>query len=166
MRHIFAIFLVSIACNAHSAPPTEESIEKLFAAMKIESTLEAVYGSTSQAVRQSMQAAVQGKALSAEQQRLLELVPGRLVAVMREELNWPKMKPLYMEIYRSTFEQDEVDGLIAFYASPAGRAFIDKMPVAMQKVMASVQSTMQSLMPKIDAALKAALAEAKLTAPQ
>jgi hypothetical protein len=113
-----------------------------------------------------MQQAVRGKSISPAQQRFLDSVPEKLVAVMREELDWFKMKPLCVQIYRSTFEQEEVDGLIAFYTSPAGRAFIDKMPVATKKVMASVQSMVQSLLPRMDAAMKAALGEAKLSASQ
>lgn len=56
----------------------------------------------------------------------------------------------------------EIDGLIAFYASPAGQAFINKMPVVLQKSMAISQSLMQSLMPKMSAAMKEAMTEAKI----
>ena len=72
------------------------------------------------------------------------------------------MKPLYVQLYRDTFEQEEVDGLLAFYASPTGQAFVNKMPMVMQKSMALSQSLMQSIIPKMTAAMKDAMAEAKV----
>lgn len=47
------------------------------------------------------------------------------------------------------FSQEEIDGLIAFYESSVGRAYIAKMPVAMAKTMAMSQQQMQSLMPRL-----------------
>ena len=95
-----------------------------------------MYSGMEQMMRESMKQMVQGKPLNAEQQRLLDSMPGRFVAVMREEMSWQRMKPLYVQLYQDTFEQDEVDGLLAFYTSPTGQAFLNKMPVVMQKSMA------------------------------
>ena len=77
-------------------------------------------------------------------------------------MSWQRMKPLYVQLYQDTFEQDEVDGLLAFYTSPTGQAFLNKMPVVMQKSMALSQSLMQSALPKMTAAMKEALSEAKI----
>ena len=68
-----------------------------------------------------------------------------------------------MQLYRDTFEQEEVDGLLVFYASPAGQAYVNKMPVVMQKSMALSQSLMQSIIPKMTAAMQDAIAEAKIS---
>lgn len=43
------------------------------------------------------------------------------------------MEPIQIPIYRETFEQAEIDGLIAFYGSPVGQAFVNKMPTVSQK---------------------------------
>jgi uncharacterized protein len=71
------------------------------------------------------------------------------------------MKPVYMQLYRETFDQAEIDGLIAFYRSPAGQSFIAKMPKVMQKSMVVVQEQMRAMMPKIQEATAQAMEEAK-----
>jgi hypothetical protein len=166
MKRLLAIATLAAALaaslSAHAIPASQESVEKLLAVTKVESTLETMYSGIEQVMRQSMKQAAQGKPLSPEQQRVFDTVPARFVAVMREEMNWQKMKPLYVQLYRETFEQEEVDGLLVFYASPAGRAFVNKMPIVMQKSMALSQSLMQSVIPKMTAAMKDAMTEAKI----
>ncbi|TMH03840.1 MAG: DUF2059 domain-containing protein [Betaproteobacteria bacterium] len=109
-----------------------------------------------------MARAVAGKSLSAEQQRYLEATPQRFVTIMREELSWENLKPMYIEIYRDSFTQEEIDGLIAFYQSPVGMAFVNKMPIVMQKSMTSMQARMQPIMEKMKAATRQALEDAKV----
>jgi len=88
---------------------------------------------------------------------------GRQTAAMREELNWEKLKPMHVQLYRDTFEQEEIDGLLAFYRSPVGQAFVNKMPLVMQKAMAMGQSQMQAVIPKMKTAIESAIAEAKVS---
>lgn len=162
MRTVLASITLFITLGAHAAPATLESVENLLVATKVESTIDTMYTSLEQMMRQGMAQSTQGKPLSAEQQRIIDGMPAKFVAVMREELNWPKMKPLYIQLYRDTFDQEEVEGLLVFYASPAGKAFVDKMPLVMQKSMTLTQTLMQTLGPKMAAAMKEAMAEAKL----
>jgi uncharacterized protein len=157
----FALF-VFMAASAVAAPASERSVEELLTITRTASLMESMYVNVEQTMRQGMQQATQGKTLTAEQQRILDGMPAKFVAVMREDFNWTKMKPLYVQLYRDTFEQDEVDGLVAFYQSTAGRAFVDKMPIVMQKSMALARGQMQSLMPKMKAAMEQALEEAKV----
>ena len=41
---------------------------------------------------------------------------------MREEMTWDRLHPLYVRIYQESFTQEEIDGLIVFYESPASRS--------------------------------------------
>jgi len=163
MRRLLAFAALLAALNAYATPASQESVESLLAATKVESMMDSMYGGVEQMMRQGMKQAAQGKPLSPEQQRIFDAVPTKFVAVMREEMNWQKMKPLYVQLYRDTFEQEEVDGLLVFYASPVGQAFVNKMPIVMQKSMALSQSLMQSIIPKMTAAMKDAMAEAKVS---
>ena len=162
MRKLLILVSASIALNVSASPASQESVESLLASMKTASLMDSMYGGMEQMMRQGMEQSLQGKPLNAEQRRILDAVPAKFVAVIRAEFNWDKMKPQYVQLYRDTFEQDEVDGLVAFYASPAGQAFVNKMPVVMQKSFSISQSLMQSLTPKIAAAIKDAMAEAKV----
>ena len=48
-----------------------------------------------------------------------------------------------------THPQKEIDSLVAFYSSPAGQAFIRKMPIVLQKSMEITQAQMQRLLPRM-----------------
>jgi len=154
--------LALVAANAWAEPPTPESVEALLAATRAETMMNSMYAVVEQSMRDGMRQSMQGKTLTDEQQRVLDAVPGKFIAVMREEFNWPKMKPLYVQLYRETFDQEEIDGLIAFYRSPAGQAFVNKMPTVMQKSMAISQAQLQTFLPKMRAAMEQAMAEAKV----
>jgi hypothetical protein len=155
--------LVLFVCAAHAAPASQESIEALLVATKAESLVDGMYGNIEQAMRRSLAAATQGRPVSEEQQRILDAMPAKFSKVMREEMSWPKMRPLYIQIYQESFSQEEIDGLLAFYGSPAGQAFVAKMPVVMQRSMEVMQSQMVPLMEKMKAAMQEAVAEAKLS---
>lgn len=163
---LFALVALLASLSVQAAPASQSSIEALLTVTKTESLMDSMYAGMDQMMRQGMAQSLQGKPLSAEQQRKLDAVPARFIAVMREEMSWQKLKPLYVQMYRETFEQEEVDGMLAFYASPAGQALINKMPVVMQKSMALSQSLMQSFMPKMQTALEAAMNDAQVAGPQ
>ncbi|MDR0674178.1 MAG: DUF2059 domain-containing protein [Zoogloeaceae bacterium] len=130
---------------------------------KVESLMDSVYLGMEEMMRQASKQSTQGLSLSPDQQRVLDALPGKFVAVMREEMSWQKMKPQYVQLYCETFEQEEVDGMLAFYASPAGQALIDKMPALMQKSMDLSQFLLQSVTPRMLTAIKNTLREADVS---
>ena len=124
--------------------------------------MDVMYDGIRKAMRQAMQERLKDKTLSPERQRFLEVAPEKLVAVIRQEFNWDSMRPMYIQLYSESFEQEEIDGLIAFYQSPTGQAFVGKMPAVIGKSMALMQGRMQSLMPKVAAAVDEAVAQAEV----
>jgi len=156
-----ALFFAAAApCRAAEA--TLASIEQLLVVTKSESALESMYTYLEQLMGSNMQQATQGKPLSDEQRRLLEAQAHQFGIVMRQEMSWANLKDLYVQIYRETFSEEEIQGLVAFYVSPVGQAFVDKMPQVMQRTMAIMQQRMQPLMPKMKDAMEKALQEAKV----
>lgn len=163
MRALILAATLAISFGAQAVPASQESVETLLAVTRAEALMDSLYSGMDQMMRQSIQQAVQGQSISAEQQRMLDVIPEKFVAVMREEMSWKKMKPQYVQLYRETFEQEEIDGMLAFYASPAGQALINKMPVVMQKSLALSQSLLQSVYPKMKAAMQEAMKDAKVS---
>jgi uncharacterized protein len=166
MLKLLTIAALFVSLNAQAAPASQESVENLLTVTKTESMMDSMYSGMEQMMRQGMRQSTAGKPVSPEQQRYFDALPAKFVAVMRDEMNWQKMKPMYVQIYRESFEQDEVDGLLAFYASPAGQALINKMPVVMQKSVAVSQSLIESFVPKMTKAIQDAMAEAKVVGPK
>jgi uncharacterized protein len=159
MRKLIAFILTAVTLQVQAAAPSQESIEQLFVLTKTEATLESVYSNMEKVMRNMMAQSTQGKSLTQAQQQLADNFPAKIIAMMREEMGWEKMKPQYMQLYRDTFNQDEVNGLIDFYKSPTGQAYANKMPELTQRSMALSQQMTQSLMPKIIAAVNQSMAQ-------
>ncbi|HEX4585675.1 MAG TPA: DUF2059 domain-containing protein [Burkholderiaceae bacterium] len=165
MRQLIVLLAAAALCAAtYAAPPTEESINALLSAARTEKVVDSVYTYMSQSMRHGMKAAVKGKTLSQEQQRTFDALPAKFEAVMKEELRWDKLRPMYIQIYQETFTQGEIDGLTAFYKSPTGTAFVDKMPLVLQKTEAQMQARFAPLADKINAAIAQAITEPKAAA--
>ena len=160
MRKLLTVLLLSFSpLLALATPASEASIVAFLKVTKAESLIESVYASMELAMRQTIAQATAGKPLNDQQKKVLELAPKRLSAVLRAELSWEKMQPLYIAIYRENFDQNEIDALIAFYSSPIGQSFVSKMPIITQRAMVSMQTFMQNVTPKIEAAMREILFE-------
>lgn len=153
--------LALVATVAQAAPPSEASIAELLTVTKTERTLDTMFASLDGMMRQSAAVAAQRQKLTTEQQRALEATIPRLTQVMRDELSWKQMQPLYTQVYRESFTQEDVDGLLAFYRSPAGIAYVDKMPAVLQKTMTLMQARMGPMMERMQAAITQAAQDAK-----
>jgi hypothetical protein len=75
------------------------------------------------------------------QRKLMELVKSRL--------SWQKMRPDFIRIYGETYSDEELNGMLAFFESPAGQGFLKKTPMLTQKVIAVSQAQLGDLMPEI-----------------
>jgi uncharacterized protein len=157
-RLLCATALVLAAQVVQAAEPSEASLETLMVVTRAERNIDAVF-STMQPMLKRMRTEMMPGVLSAEEEKRLDAMEAKMLAVMRDELSWARLKPMTMQIYRESFTQSEVDGLIAFYQSPAGQAFVEKMPMVMQKSMLITQSRMKPMMERIQQIAQEAAAE-------
>lgn len=160
-------FILAFAAFASlAATPTDASILALFKAMKAESMIEGVHATLEPVFRQGLAQASAGQTLTDEQRRVLDQAPQRISAVMRRELSWDSMLETQMAIYRESFDQSEIDGLIEFYKSPVGQSFVTKMPAVTQRAMLAAQAQMQRIAPKLQEVVQQILQEARLAQPK
>jgi hypothetical protein len=75
----------------------------------------------------------------ARREEALEKI-GRLA---RERLR--KIRPELVKAYAETFNDEELDGLLAFYETPAGRAFVAKIPALNNRLSALIQTEMNAI---------------------
>lgn len=142
----FALLFNSLAYGVQAS---RESVETLFDLSGAESITNSTFDHIDKQVQQALKEALKGETLSAEQQRRSDAVYVRLMAMVRRELNWDVMKPLYVQLYQDTFDQAEIDGVIAYYRSPVGRAFAAKVPALLEKSAKLGGSLLASMTPKI-----------------
>lgn len=69
--------------------------------------------------------------------------------VLDEALGWESMKSEYARLYAEAFTEEEIDGMLAFYRSPAGRAMVAKTPQLMQATSEISQRRLAAIAPQV-----------------
>jgi uncharacterized protein len=88
-------------------------------------------------------------------------VSSKMMDEMTKELSWDNIKDEYVTLYAETFTEEDLRGLVAFYKSPAGRAFTKKQPELMRRSMELTQKHMLQWMPKMQAMTKELIESSK-----
>lgn len=154
-RLVTAAVVLFASVGAHAAASLE-SVDRLLQVMKVQSQLEAVYAQVLPTVQNAMRQSLGPKVDAAEAEHLFNVVLPRVNAVLRDELGWARLKPGFAQIYAETFTQQEVDGLIAFYEGPIGKALVAKTPQLTQR---SFQMMQQRMGPAMQRAMQVAREE-------
>jgi hypothetical protein len=145
------------------APPSEASIKQLLEAAQARKLIDSVMAQMDGLMQQTIAQATKGQDVPPKVQKEIDKGQAEVTGVMKELLDWNKLEPMYVRIYQKTFSQQEVDGMIAFYKTPAGQAVIAKMPAVMQntmdemlQMMAPVMQKMQRMQQEVASEMKAA----------
>ncbi len=152
-KYLLVLVLLSSVLSAPAAPASDQSIEKMMGVMHVQAMLDQMIKQMDDgirgAMRQGLAQAMKGKEPSAAQKTKITEFQNKLSQMMKDELSYAKMKDVYLQVYRETFTQEEISSIIAFYSSPAGKAMIEKIPVAMQKASTLVQGRIGPMTEKI-----------------
>lgn len=85
---------------------------------------------TSNLVKQVNDAAEQvtGPSPTAESKARLDEFEKKVSGMFDQQLGWSVMGPQIVNVYATTFTEDELTAIVNFYKSPAGSAFLTKTP--------------------------------------
>jgi uncharacterized protein len=90
-----------------------------------------------------------GGNLSPDTQAALSAFQTKLVALIEPQIGWKVIEPEYVQLYSTTFTDEELDSILAFYKSPAGTALLEKMPGINQQATQLLQSKLSALGPQV-----------------
>ena len=169
MTRLIAVVLLVVAgasANAADGPPSAASVKQLLVVSEARKLLDAASAQIDSSMEIGMRQAVQGQPITAEQQKVLDDMRVKTVALIREFLTWEQLEPIMADIYTRTFTQNEVDGMLAFYATDAGKAMIAKMPLVMQSSSQAMQARMGTLTPKLVALQQETAQQLQALAPK
>ncbi len=143
------VLLLSLSWAAHAAPPTLESIERLMAVSQADKMAEGVRSQIRGSMKLVTDQMLQGQPVTPAEQRAIDNFSNKVSSMMNDELSADKLRPIYVVMYRETFTQEEVDGMIAFYQSPIGQSMLAKMPRAMQGINSELNRRMGPVMERM-----------------
>lgn len=147
----FAIAFCALATSLVSADskPLEASVKELLLLSDSPKMLEMSKAQLAGLAGSSIQQALQGKSLTPEIRKIVEAGNAKTLAMLTEGLKWEAFEPTFIETYQSLLTQEEVDGIVAFYKTPAGKAMVQKMPDLMQASGQRIQQTLAPMMQQL-----------------
>ena len=135
--------------TAKPIPASEASIRQLLEVTQARKLVDSLMSQMDLLMQQAVAQAVHGQTIPPTVQKQIDQERTEMIAMMRDLLDWQKLEPMYVRIYQKTFSQQELDGMLAFYKTPAGAAVINKMPAIMQNTMDEMQAMMGPVMEKM-----------------
>jgi uncharacterized protein len=143
--------LASMPAFGEETPAREETIRELLEVTRAKTLAGAAYGQLDAYMDKVMLEAKGNAQLNAEQERLTAELRTKMTAMVHAMLDWEQLEPFYIQLYSETFSQSEIEGLLAFYKTDAGKALITKLPALTQNLTQRMLERMQELMPKVRA---------------
>ena len=134
--------------------PTKEQLIKLFELMHVRDQLASVTKMIPALVQQQMKTQMQQMQkdhpemamMSEEKQQAAGMVMDKFMARVFDIYTPDEMISDMADIYQKHLSRSDVDGMIAFYSSPAGQHMVAMTPVIMQEYMPLVMQRMQERM--------------------
>lgn len=148
-----------VAARSASAP-TDASLDELLEVGRARQMIDILRTNFSASFRTGVESSLRGKELSPQKRRDIDAVLAGFDQGMNRVMNWQTVRPIYIQVYRETFSQEEVDGMIAFARSPAGRAQLDKMPIAMEKTQVAMKPLLDKMLEEMKSQASKAAQEA------
>jgi hypothetical protein len=146
----YTLFLILfLSTSAMATPASDTTIKQLLTVTRAQRLLDSMRGQVNSLMERAIQASLQGKQPSAKQKQAITRMKHRMIALLHKGLSWEKLEPVYIRLYKDTFSEEELSGMLAFYKTPAGQAVINKMPVLMRKSMLEMQRMTAGLTPEM-----------------
>ncbi len=148
-RKIPIAAMVTLLWSCQLARADESSkAAKIEQLMQLTHTESMITQMTSQ-MRTIMASQVESIGVPAESKAAVLELMSKFADQIAARMDWQKMKPDYVKLYSDVFAEEEIDGMVAFYKTPAGHAMIEKMPALMAKSTEIAQRQMAGLIPEI-----------------
>ncbi len=152
-----AIILLAFASitgllDAQIAPPDPQKtalIEDLFRVTKTEDLLGRMMDQIKTTIPAQIASTFGPRAAAVTETPEYKAFMEKVFALYAGELNWQKLEPQYIQLYDAAFTKEDLAQIVAFYKSPAGQSFINKMPELMQGGMALSQQAVASVGPQV-----------------
>jgi hypothetical protein len=158
MKAVRLFLLAALLCSGKVILADEAAknakIEEIFHLAKLDQSLKQTLETSANQIKSDFFQQLMGLQLTPEEQKTMESVQEKLQALLAQGLSWQTLEPLYVKMYSDLFSEDEIDGMLAFYRTPAGKAMLEKTPKLIAQANVIVQQRMVAMQPQFTALLK------------
>jgi hypothetical protein len=151
MKRWIAVLVVMIAvapcCARADEAAKQAKIHELLVTMHMDHMLDPMMHS----IAKQLLAVPDVDRMTPAQKKLTQDFQDRAMKIISDRVGWKAVEPDYVKLYENTYSEQEIDGILAFYKSPAGQAMLTKAPQLSAGVMQIVHSRMGDYQPKMQA---------------
>lgn len=155
---LLALGIIFIAGSAGASRP--ETAAKLLELMNMQETIEQSFSAAKQMLPAQMKQMQQQMGKTGSNKNI-EINAEKIMDLFSSELSWEKLRGDYIALYSEVFTEQELQGLVDFYGSPAGQAFVKKQPELTKRTMMITNGLMMKIMPKMQQIIKEQMKKAK-----
>jgi hypothetical protein len=149
-RTLLALLLIT-PLFAHADEASKKAkVEELMQLSNMNQMMTQMLGQMSERMKASAAEQATSLKLTAAQQTVYDSYQQKISDLITGSVNWDKLKPIMVQVYTETYTEDEIDGILNFYRSPAGKAMVAKAPELMSKSMTLMMQQMRTLQPQIE----------------
>ncbi len=138
------IALITFNVNAQQTA-SKQSVETLMELTEVSKMVDTIYSQ----ITNMFNGMSDQLGISKEEKPAFDKYMNELTILLKEDMGWDKFKGPIIDIYAKRLTETEVQGLIKFYRSDAGKSMIKKMPLIMQDSMLVSQEVMKEFLPKV-----------------
>lgn len=144
------LFSLALSSFAHADDASKRAkVEELVRLTKVSDLMDQMTNQMTTRMRASAAQQSASHNFTPAQQKLINDYIDQIQAITRSAVSWEKIKPAIFQVYTDTYTDQELDGIIAFYHTPAGQAMIAKSPQLMTKTAQLVQTQMSEVQPQM-----------------
>ncbi len=150
-RILLALFLFA-PFAAHAQPPSSKQAkaEELLQLTHMDHMMTQMLGQMTERMKASTDQQAASMHMTPEQKTAYGEYQQKLDQLLASYLNWDKMKPVMVQAYSETYTDQELDGILNFYRSPAGQAMVAKSPELMSKTRTAMMQQIGALQPQVE----------------
>ncbi|MGC9197809.1 MAG: DUF2059 domain-containing protein [Acidobacteriaceae bacterium] len=138
---IMVLALAPLQARADEASK-EAKVKQLFAVMRMDSNLDGMLQAMRQHIQMTAQNGEGNQPMTPARKAIEQKFINNAQQVMNQSFGWPQLEPAYVKLYMNTYTESQLDGMLAFYKSPAGQAMLNHASQVRDGVMQIVHSRM------------------------
>lgn len=166
-RILLALFLFAPLVAHADAPGSKQAkAEELLQLTHMDQLMSQMLGQMSERMKASADQQAASMHMTPEQKTAYDGYQQKLNQLLASYLNWDKMKPVMVQAYSETYTDQELDGILNFYRSPAGQAMVAKSPELMSKTRTAMMQQITALQPQVEQLSKDFAEKMKQASPE
>ena len=149
---MLAVVMVMAPMEARADEASKTAkVKELFALTHVDHSLDRMRSAMEQQVQATAKNAPGAEQMTPEKKKIQQEYIDNSMKVVDQQFGWPVLEPAFLRLYSDAYSESDLDGILAFYKSPAGQAMLAKAPELSSGLMEIVHGRMGDFQPKMQA---------------